>query len=121
MTDLDKAIEEALDEEDRRLLDDFGEQGIFTQWFSVYRGPQAWIAAVTTVVMLIMAVVAFYAIWKLFHVSDGYDAVKWGAAAWLLMTMVAFMKLWFWLRMESNRVIREIKRVELQVARLQSK
>jgi uncharacterized membrane protein YciS (DUF1049 family) len=29
--------------------------------------------------------------------------------------------MWFWMRMESNRVLREIKRVELQVARLTSK
>ena len=32
--------------------------------------------------------------------------------------MVAFMKVWFWMRMESNRVIRELKRLELQIAHL---
>jgi uncharacterized membrane protein YciS (DUF1049 family) len=31
--------------------------------------------------------------------------------------MVGFLKLWFWLRMESNRVLRQIKRLELQIAR----
>jgi len=39
MRDLDKQIEEALDAEDRALRDQFGEQGIFTQWFSVGRKP----------------------------------------------------------------------------------
>jgi hypothetical protein len=31
--------------------------------------------------------------------------------------MVGFLKIWFWLRMESNRILREIKRLELQIAR----
>ena len=37
--------------------------------------------------------------------------------AGVLIVAVGFLKLWFWLRMESNRVLREIKRLELRIAR----
>ncbi len=121
MTDLDRKIEEALALEDEALKNQFDEQGIFTQWFSTYQGKQGWLATLTTIVMMIMAIVAFFAIWKLFQVEDSLDMLKWGGLALLMMTMVSFMKVWFWMRMESNRVIREIKRMELQLVRLQAK
>ncbi|MHA7872056.1 MAG: DUF6768 family protein, partial [Hyphococcus sp.] len=56
-----------------------------------------------------------------FVAPEAAEAMQWVVAAWFLMTMVAFLKVWFWMRMESNRVIREVKRVELQLARLQEK
>jgi len=121
MDDLDRKIEEALSEEDRTMLNEFGEQGVFALWFSVYRGPHAWIVSIMTIVSVIMAAGMFYALWKLIEVGGGPGAVEWGAAALLLMLMVSFIKIWFWIRMESNRVIREIKRLELQLARIQGK
>lgn len=119
MTDLDKQIEDALNAEDSALLDAFPEQGLIAQWFSLYRGPEGWIASLSTVIMAALALTAFYAIWQVFGVG-GEDTMQWAALAWLMMTMLAFMKVWFWMRMESNRVIREIKRVELQIARLRT-
>jgi len=120
MDELDRKIEEALSAEDRAMFDEFGEQGIFAQWFGVYRGPQAWIFSLTTVVMVFLGAGGLYSLWKLIEVGSGPDAVKWGAAAIILLTMVSFIKVYFWMRMESNRVIREIKRLELQIARLQA-
>lgn len=61
MNDLDKQIEEALDAEDRALHRELGEQGVYAQWFSVYRGKQAWIAILTTIVMLVIFILALYA------------------------------------------------------------
>lgn len=118
MDDLDREISEALKAEDRETLNQFGELGLFAQWFGMYRGPQGWIASVTTVVMAIMAGAGFYSLWKLIGVgATGPDAIKWGALALLMLTMVSFIKVWFWMRMEANRVIREVKRLELQIAR----
>jgi len=121
MNDLDQQIQQALDAEERELFEQFGEQGLFTQWFSVYRGKQGWIATVVTIVSFVIFLCAVYAIWNFLHSADGLEAARWAAIAWALMTMVAFMKVWFWMRMESNRVLREVKRIELQIARLQVK
>lgn len=118
MSDIDAQIRAALNAEDRELLEQLGEQGLFAQWFSVYRGPQAWISIMSTIVIVILFVGAVFAGQKFFTVGDEVSAVKWGALAFVLLTMVSFIKVWFWIRMEANRVLREIKRVELQVAQL---
>ncbi len=121
MDELDKKIAEALSEEDKDLMQHFDEQGIYAQWFSIYRGRQAWTAIIATIAMLLIFGIVGYCAWKFFGAENSGEQIKWGAAAWFLMTMVAFMKVWFWMRMESNRVIREIKRIELQVARMSMK
>ncbi len=121
MSDLDREIEEALAAEDRTLFDEFGEQGLIEQAFGVYRGKFRWIAMAASVAMLIFTFGAFYSAWMFIQSGDTVLAVRWGSLAWFLMTAVGFMKVWFWMRVESNRVIREVKRVELQVAKLQSK
>lgn len=121
MTELDRKIEEALDAEDRDLMREFGEQGLLEQSFSVFQGKQGWIAGVVTVVSVFLFAGAVYSAWNFFHADEVIAAAQWAAGAWFLMTMVAFIKVWFWMRMESNRVLREIKRLELQFARLQAK
>lgn len=121
MSELDRQIEEALDAEDRALYEELGEQGLFGQFVSAYKGKMGWVSVATTFVGFILVVVFFYAAWKFFTLDDIEARVTWGAIGWYTAIMVAFMKVWFWMRMESNRVLREIKRIELQLARLQAK
>jgi len=117
MDDLDRKIEEALSAEDRVILEKFGEQGPFRMWFGVYDGAMRGIAVFATIITFALAAAAFYCGWRFFGASETIDAARWGAGAIMLMVMVGFLKLWFWLRMESNRVLRELKRLELQIAR----
>ncbi len=121
MDDLDRKIEEALTAEDRALLNAFGEQGVFGQWASVYDGKLGPIAIFATVITFVLFFTAVYCGWKFFGAEEVIDAARWGAGAVMLMVMVGFLKLWFWLRMESNRVLREVKRLELQIAWMQGK
>ena len=117
MDDLDRKIESALNAEDRALLEKFGEQGLLAQAFGVFSGKQGWIALFATVRSFVWFVGAVYCGWKFFNAAEAVMAVRWGAGTIMLMIMVGFLKIWFWMRMESNRVLREVKRLELQIAR----
>lgn len=128
MNDLDRQIEEALDAEDRQIYKQLGEQNVFAQALSVYQGKFQGIAVMASLAMFAMFGGAVFAGWNFFQTSTDVEAssrmieaLAWGGLTWFFMTAVGFMKIWFWMRMESNRVLREIKRVELQLARLQSK
>lgn len=121
MDDLDRKIEEALKAEDRALFEKFGEPGLFGQWFGVYDGKLGGIALFATVIAFLLFFAAVYCVWKFFSADAAIGAARWGAGTVMLMIMVGFLKIWFWMRMESNRVLREIKRLELQLARMQGK
>ncbi|MHA7873761.1 MAG: DUF6768 family protein, partial [Hyphococcus sp.] len=64
MNDIDDKIIRALDAEDRALLEQFGEQGLIAQSFSVFQGPQGWIAGVVTIVSLFLFAGAVYSGWN---------------------------------------------------------
>lgn len=117
MDDLDKKIEEALGAEDRELYESLGEQGIFAQLFGIYNGKIGPIALFATLMTLALFGGAVYCGWHFLSAEAPLEATRWGAGAVLLMVMVGFLKIWFWMRMESNRILREVKRVELQIAR----
>jgi hypothetical protein len=118
MDDLDKKIAETLSADDRELMEHFGEEGIFGQLGGLFRGRLAWLSMVTFVVGLIAFAIGVYGAWQ-FTVSDSVASMlRWGALAWAGFMSMIMIKLWSWMRMESNRVIREVKRLELQFARM---
>lgn len=117
MDDLDRKIEEALNAEDRALLGGFEEQGLFGQVFGIYSGKLGGLALFATLITFVLFAGAVYCGWKFFDAAAAIDAARWGAGAVMLMVMVGFLKIWFWMRMETNRILREVKRLELQIAR----
>lgn len=121
MKDIDKEIERALSDEDRALTQQFEELGLFGYFKTLFRGKDAWVTFLSIFFGIILQVLFFYSAYKFFVEVDINTKILWGGAAWFTAIMVAFMKVWFWMRMESNRVIREIKRLELQVAHLSLK
>jgi len=121
MDDLDRKISEALSSEDKALLGEVGEQGLFVQLFGIYDGKLGGIAIFATILTFVLFLAAVYCGWKFYGAGEAIDAARWGAGAVMLMVMVGFLKIWFWMRMESNRVLREVKRIELQLARMQAK
>jgi len=121
MDKLDKIIKETLEAEDQALIESLQEQGLLGQFGGLFKGKLAWISIVTMTAGLVMAVIGLYSAWKFATVDDMHSALLWGGLAWVgLMTQTA-IKIWTWMRMETNRSLREIKRLELQLARVLAK
>lgn len=121
MTKLDQRIEEALEAEDRALMEQLGEQGLLRQFGGLFEGKMAGITVVTVVFGIVLSLIGFYAAWKFATVDDTNTMLRWAGIAWFGLTAQMLIKLWSWMRMETNRTLREIKRVELQMARLLEK
>ena len=59
-----------------------------------------------------------YAAWRLLHATDVREMLGWSLLATFVMLSLALVKLWFWLEMQRNAVVREVRRLELQIASL---
>ena len=59
-----------------------------------------------------------YAMWRVFRTTDALVAVQWGVSALFLFQVTTLGKNFMANRMEANRLLRELKRVELQVSLL---
>ena len=120
MTDIDEEIRKALSEQEQDLARQFEELGLIGQFKSVFKGKTGWVSFASLIAGTLIQILFFYCAWKFFVTTGTNDKILWGGAAWFCAMMVAFMKVWFWMRMETNRVLRELKRLELQIAHLRT-
>jgi hypothetical protein len=118
MNKIDELIGHALTEEDRALLASHSEPGYIAQAFGLFRGPQAWVMWITNIAGGVAFFAGLYALWQMSGSSDVLVAVKWGIGALFLFQITVIGKILSMSRLESNRLLREVKRIELQVSLL---
>lgn len=118
MTKIDDAIHDALSKEDAEFLQRFEQEpGSFQQMFGLFRGPFAWITSIFVVVVVILFAFCVYAGWRFYVSQDVRGMLLWGAGALASLLVMIVIRIWFFLEIQTNRVVREIKRLELQLAR----
>ncbi len=119
MNVLDDKIREALQQEDAELFEDVGsEPSIFEMLMETCRGRHRWLnmlGAFWTLVFLVLGIVAAV---KFFSAQSTRDIVMWAAACIVCVSAVSMLKIWYFLEIHKNVLTREIKRLELQIARL---
>ena len=118
MNKIDEMIGRALTEEDRALLASHSEPGYIAQAFGLFRGPQAWVMWITNIAGGVAFFAGLYALWQMVGTTDVLIAVKWGVGALFLFQITMIGKVLSMSRLESNRLLREVKRMELQVSLL---
>lgn len=116
MRDLDQMIDEALDAEERALLDSIEEPGFFAQAFGIFGGKTGWANIVMIVAQAPLFVAGVWAAWHFFEAGDPVTQLRWGLPAAVALILATMIKMALLPRMEANRLLRELKRVELQIA-----
>lgn len=119
MNDLDKKIREALRKEDAELYKEFeDEPSVFEMLMETCRGRRRWLNMLGAIWTLVFVVLGILAAVKFFGAESTRDIVMWAAACILCMSAVSMLKIWYFLEFNKNALTREIKRLELQIARL---
>ena len=118
MRDIDSMIDEALEAEERDLLRSIGgEPGFFAQARGIFGGPSGWANGVMMAAQLVLFLSGAWAAWRFFGADEPVAQLRWGLPAAVLLIVATIMKMALLPRMESNRVLRALKRLELQLAR----
>ena len=119
MKDLDQKIREALAEDDTELFDKLAaRESLPEMLLGVFRGRPLWITWLGQLFIFVFFGLAIWSVFQFFDASVLVDQIMWATLFLYCGMAVAFLKLWFWLEMQKNSIIREVKRVELQVAQL---
>ncbi len=120
MTKLDDAIRDALSDEDRAFLDELEVQpkGMFGEIAAGFSGRLGGWAVLVWVETLVMVGVAVIGLWRLTQAETTLGIALWSLLVVFGMLASAMLKMWYWMHLNTNAVMREMKRVELQVARL---
>ncbi len=119
MNELDKKIRAALSKEDADALDDLGgEPSMFAMVVEAFRGRHRWLMWLTMFWSLVFFALSVVSAIQFFKTEDPRDMQLWGLGFFLCIAAVSMFKIWFWMELVKNAIMREIKRLELQVARL---
>lgn len=118
---IDELIKEALSKEEAKFYDELEEQNLFGKISEVYRGKMGWLAMLMNVVHFIIFILFIYCTVQFFKTEVTNDLIKWSAAGFLCMIAMGMLKLYVWMQMDKNDILRELKRLELQLVALSHK
>jgi hypothetical protein len=118
MYELDRKIREALAPDEAELLGPPGEAPLWGQVIEMFQGRLRWVSWLVAVAGLAILVFTIVAVVCFFRAESTKEQIAWAGGFGLGLIGVSFSRLWFWLLFHRNAVLREVKRVELQLARL---
>jgi hypothetical protein len=119
MNDLDRAIRQSLSAEDAALLDRLGaDQALHRQVLATFEGRLRWFNVAGWIAGVALFGVACVLAWRFVQAEELRDMLRWGAASALAFAGISLIKVWFWLELQKNAIVREVKRLEVQVASL---
>lgn len=119
MKDIDRLIDQAIDEEERELLHRIGEEpGFFDQALGLFGGRTGWVNLVLTAVQTALFLAGVWTAWMFFEAGDPVSQLRWGLPAAVLLLVSLMLKMALWPVMRTNQVLRELKIVQLQLVQL---
>ena len=121
MEDIDKLIKETLTQEESKFYDDLDEQGIFQMLIGLFKGKNKWIMVMMNFMTLVFFGLFIYCLVQFFEVEETKELLKWGLGSIIFLFGVSFLKVFAWMQMDKNALLRELKRLELQVSSLSGK
>ena len=119
MNDLDRAIRQSLSAEDAELFDRLGaDEALHRQVLATFKSELGWFNSLGWIVGFALFAVACVFAWRFMYAPDLTEMLRWGGAAALAFAGVLLVKVWFWMELQKNAIVREVKRLQVQVASL---
>ncbi len=118
MEEIDLLIKETLTSEEAKFYDDLEEQNVFEMIIGVYKGKNRWIMYIMNFVMLVCLVLFIYCANNFLKTDITNDLIYWGALGMVCLLTISMLKIFAWMQMDKNAIIREMKRIELQISSL---
>lgn len=114
MNELDRKIQAALHrEETADALS--SEPNLAEEVLMAFRGRQRWLSSLLIIINLAAAAGFVFSVMRFYGSADVATQLRWGGLALVLLVAVTMLKIWFWLELHTNRVLREVKRIELML------
>ena len=116
--DLDKMIEAALGDEESEVLRRIGgEPGLTERAMDMFGAGFQWTVRFMLFGQAVILLAGAWAAWHFFEADEPVQQLRWGLPAAVLLLGSLAIKLAVGPPIFHNRVMRELKRIELQIAR----
>ena len=118
-TNIDEKIAASLDGDDRAFLDSLeADRGMFQQIGDSWSGPLGGWAKFSFAIAIAVGIGLAYSFYSALTADTSDAMIGWGLTCIALLIMQGFLKEWMFARMNMLTVLREVKRLQVQVALL---
>lgn len=123
MTDKDDLITDALSADDKDFLASLeADRGMFQQIGDSWKGPLGGWAKLIFAFTVVLGFLFLFVIWQVAHsTSDPIVHALWAISGVALLVVIGFAKEWMFARMNMLTILREVKKLQVQVALLSEK
>ncbi len=113
---IDELIKESLSQEEAEFYEELEEKDLFGKIGEVYKSKMGWLVILMNIMHLIFFIAFVYCVVEFFNAEVTKELFIWSSAGFLCMIFMAMMKLYVWMQMDKNDILRELKRIELQIS-----
>lgn len=120
---IDQQIQQALNEETKEFRDsnDRIDANPFKQMKAGFKGSMKWTYIQVIFYSTLFFIGMIYCAYRFYHEQEPKALLAWAIGIIILTLFSQLSKMWYWTELGHNRVIREIKILELQVAQMSEK
>lgn len=119
--EIDRLIKETLTEEEAKFYQELDEQNVLQMVGGLFRGKNKWIMVLMNFMTLVFFGLFIYCIVQFFEALNTKEMIQWATGSLIFLLGVSMLKIFAWMQMDKNALLREIKRLELQVSSLSGK
>ncbi len=121
MEDIDQLIKETLTQEEAKFYEELDEQSLLGMVGGLFNTRNKWVIIMMFIVNIVAFVIFVYCLIQFLNTDTTNELIKWGLAGFFCILITSMLKLYSWMQMDKNALLREIKRLELQVSSLAGK
>jgi uncharacterized protein DUF6768 len=121
MTEFDEKLKASLSADDEAFLQDLeGDQNVFSQLGSTFHGPMGLMSKVAFLFIAAFTLLMILSGWQAFHAETLRTTVLWSAGFIACLIPHGLLRMWLFDRANHLAVLRELKKIELRIVRLES-
>lgn len=121
MEEIDQLIKDTLTQEEAKFYDSLEEQNVLGMLTGLFKGKNAWLIVLMNIMTLIFFALFIYCCVHFFNTDSTNELLKWGFGSLLFLLGMSMLKIFAWMQMDKNAILREMKRLELQIMSLSGK
>ncbi|MEM9064191.1 MAG: DUF6768 family protein [Planctomycetota bacterium] len=116
MSHVDKKLSAALSDDEHRLLEEMPDyDNIFTLMSRSFKSAMRPFVILLFVMSLVAMAFFVFSVWKVFESDTTQSQILWSMAATGTYIWIGLAKVWYWMQMERQKLLMELKRAELRV------
>ena len=119
MTDIDDRIRDVLDADDQQFLNELeSDRGLWRQIGDSMSGPMGGWTKLVFALSVVFGLLFVFCIYMVATTHHQFEHLMWAIAALTVLVFQGFIKQWLFSRMNMLNILREVKRLQVQVALL---